>query len=456
MGFLKNLSQNLRTRKEPDLIGVSRSVYSTGLNESAICAPVNSFRRHLALLSTVMLIVSSLTWAGFSEIDQHVRATGRVVPAGNARTVQHLEGGIIMEILVSEGDEVSAGDPLFQIANTRVRTTLHEGKIQQLSLMIRRERLLAEVNADGDVSFSEELEKSQPEFVAAEQQLFSLRRKEYLEKLTGLETRRQQKQLEIEALNSRVKNMAGEINVLSRQAQIKRGLYDSGIVSEAAYLQVKGELVKLQSNRQNAQMQVPIVTSEMDEAISEFTEAQNQYASSAKSELNEVEVNLSSIKERLAALSDQVERSEIVSPIDGRVNQLFVNTVGGVSQPGAPLAEITPAREALVVEGNMSTEDRGKVWPDLKTMTHISAYDHALFGGLEGQLSYISPDTFTNADSREFYKIRVALTSDRFDDERVVRPGMTAEINILTGRISVLGALLKPLTRLRGTALREG
>ena len=456
MGSLTNIIEKLRSREDTDTLGTHRSLYSSGLNESAICAPVNSFRRHVALLSTVMLIVSALLWAGFSEIDQHVRATGRVVPAGNARTVQHLEGGIIMEILVSEGDEVSAGDPLFQIANTRVRTTLHEGRIQQLSLMIRRERLLAEVNGAWEVQFSPELESDQPEFVAAERELFSLRRKEHLERLTGLETRSQQKSLEIEALNSRVKSMAGEISVLSRQAQIKRGLFDSGIVSEAAYLQVKGELVKLQSNRKNAQMQIPIVTSEMDEASSEVLEAENQYASSAKEELNEVEVNLSGIKERLAALADQVERSEIVSPIDGRVNQLYVNTVGGVSQPGAPLAEITPAHEALVVEGNMSTEDRGKVWPELKTVTHISAYDHALFGGLAGELSYISPDTFTNADSREFYKIRVALTSDRFDDERVVRPGMTAEINILTGRISVLGALLKPLTRLRGTALREG
>ncbi len=434
----------------------THSIYTSGLNESAICAPVNSFRRHFALLSVILLMLSAMVWATFSEIDQHVRATGRVVPAGNARTVQHLEGGIVMEILVSEGDKVNAGDPLFQIANTRVRTTLLEAKLQQLSLMIRRERLLAEVNGDVDVNFSNELKKERADFVAAEKELFSLRRTEYLERLTGLETRKQQKQLEIVALQSRVKNMAGEIDVLSRQAQIKRGLFDSGIVSEAAFLQVKGELVKLQSNRQNAQMQIPIVEAEMNEASSEVLEAQSQYASSAKEELNEVEVSLSGIKERLSALSDQVQRSEIVSPIDGRVNELFVNTVGGVSQPGAPLAEITPAREALVVEGNMSTEDRGKVWPELKTMTHISAYDHALFGGLKGTLSYISPDTFTNADSREFYKIRVALDADRFDDERVVRPGMTAEINILTGRISVLGALLKPLTRLRATALREG
>jgi len=245
------------------------------------------------LLSVVGLILTSVTWAGFSEIDQHVRATGRVVPAGNARTVQHLEGGIVMKILVSEGDEVSAGDPLFHIANTRVKTTLHEGKLQQLSLMIRRERLLAEVAGNWNVSFSSDLEVAQPDFVAAEEELFTLRRDEYLERLTGLQTRKQQKEAEIAALQSRAKNMGNEISVLSRQVQIKKGLFDSGIVSEAAYLQQKGDLVRLQANRKNAQMQIPIVTAEMDEAISEVSEAQRQYASSAKEELNEVETGSS-------------------------------------------------------------------------------------------------------------------------------------------------------------------
>ncbi|MFK7856810.1 MAG: HlyD family type I secretion periplasmic adaptor subunit [Granulosicoccus sp.] len=431
-------------------------LYQSRLDDSLISSSVNSPRRHLTVLCVVMLIISFLLWAGFSEIDQHVRASGRVVPAGNARTVQHLEGGIVMEILVAEGDRVSAGEPLFQIANTRVKTTLQEGELQQLSLMIKRERLLAEVNNASSIEYSAQLEKAQPAFVAAELELFALRREEHLERLVGLKTRKEQKRLEIEALTSRIANMVAELSVLQRQVQIKNGLYKSGVMSEASYLQVKAELERLKADRANAQMQIPIISAERDEALSGISEAERTYASSAKTELNEVDVALSSIKERLAALSDEVERSEIVSPIDGRVNQLYMNTVGGVSQPGAPLAEITPAREALVVEGNMSTEDRGKVWPALKTMTHISAYDHALFGGLEGTLSYISPDTFTSSDSREFYKIRVALDSDRFDDDRVVRPGMTAEINILTGRISVLDALLKPLTRLRGAALREG
>lgn len=430
--------------------------YTTGVDETVIGQSVNSIRRHATIAFVISLIIVFVFWAALSEIDQHVRASGRVVPAGNARTVQHLEGGIVMEILVSEGAEVKAGDPLFQIANTRVRTTLQEGELQQLSLMIRKHRLLAEVNGVSSIEFPSYLESAQPDFVAAERELFSLRQEEYLERLVGLQTRQEQKHLEINALESRISNMAAEMNVLKRQVQIKEGLYRSGVLSEAAYLQVKGELVRLQADRKNAEMQIPIVTAEMDEAISEISESRRQYASSAKTELNEVEVNLSGLKERLAALSDEVERSEIVSPIDGRVNQLFVNTVGGVSQPGAPLAEITPAHETLVVEGNMSTEDRGKVWPELRTVTHIGAYDHALFGGLDGTLSYISPDTFSTTDSREYYKIRVALANDRFDEDRVVRPGMTAEINILTGRISILGALLKPLTRLRSSALREG
>lgn len=431
-------------------------LYSHRLNESALASPVNSLRRHITTLCVVLMIIAFLIWASVSEIDQHVRASGRVVPAGNSRTVQHLEGGIVMEILVKEGDEVNAGDPLFQIANTRVRTTLHEGKLQQLALMIQRERLFAEVNGEESIDFPEHLIKAQPDFVQAERALFLLRRQEHLERLTGLKTREEQKRLEIQALKSQVASLDGEIRLLARQVKIKRDLYESGVVSEASYLQLKSDLVSLESKRSNARMQVPIVSAEQSEAASQIEEAAQQYAASARSELNEVEVRLSSLKERLAALSDEVERSEIVSPIDGRVNQLYVNTVGGVSQPGASLAEITPAREALVVEGNMSTEDRGKVWPELKAMTHISAYDHALFGGLEGTLSYISPDTFSTADAREYYKIRVALNKDRFDEERVVRAGMSAEINILTGRISVLDALLKPLTRLRGAALREG
>lgn len=433
-----------------------KNIYRSRINEEAIGEPVNSINRHVTLFLVILLMTVFLAWAALSEIDQHVRAVGRVVPAGNARTVQHLEGGIVMEILVSEGDTVSAGDPLFRIANTRVRTTLQEGELQELSYQIRRERLLAEVNNTAYLEYSDYLKKAQPEFVAAEQQLFSLRREEHLEKLVGLTSKGEQKRLEIDALNSRVSNMAAEIDVMRRQVQIKKTLYDSGVLSEASYLQIKGELVRLQADRKNAEMQIPIVESERDEAVSDLAEAERQYASAAKSELNEVEVSLSGLKERIGALSDEVDRSEIVSPIDGRVNQLYVNTVGGVSQPGASLAEITPARETLVVEGNMSTADRGKVWPQLKTMTHISAYDHALYGALEGTLSYISPDTFTNSESGEFYKIRVALDADRFDDERIVRPGMTAEINILTGRISILGALLKPLTRLRGAAMREG
>jgi len=282
MGSFKAVGAMLKSAFSQSAREDTKSIYTSGLNESAICAPVNSFRRHATILSVVLLLLSATVWASVSEIDQHVRATGRVVPAGNARTVQHLEGGIVMKILVAEGDEVSAGDPLFQIANTRVRTTLHEAKLQQLSLMTKRERLLAEVGGDPNVTFSDNLTTESADFVAAEKELFSLRRKEYLERLTGLETRRQQKDLEIVALESRIKSMAGEIDVLSRQAEIKKGLYDSGIVSEAAYLKVKGELVKLQSSQRNARMQIPIVESEKKEASSELLEAQSQYASSAK------------------------------------------------------------------------------------------------------------------------------------------------------------------------------
>ena len=430
--------------------------YTAALDDLGNTNPVSSVRRHLALLSVVMMTGSFLAWAGVSEVDQHVRATGRVVPAGNARTVQHLEGGIILKILVAEGDEVKAGDPLFQIANTRVRTTLQEGKMQKLSLLVRRQRLLTEAGGEDELHYSDYLQDAQPDFVKAESELFALKRQEHMEQIKGLETRVEQKRLEVDSLHQRIDNMDNELTVLNRQVEIKKDLLQSGVISEASYLEVEGSLARLKTSLGNTRMQVPIVEAEMAEVVSEIEESRRQYTLQAKTELNEVEVNLKGLDERLAALSDEVERSQISSPIDGRVNKLFMNTVGGVSQPGAAMAEITPDREALVVEGTMSTEDRGKVWPELKTITHISAYDHAMYGGLSGSLSYISPDTFTNMESGEFYKIRVALDADRFDDERLVRPGMTAQINILTGKITVLDALLKPFTRLRSNALREG
>ncbi|MFK8083439.1 MAG: HlyD family type I secretion periplasmic adaptor subunit [Granulosicoccus sp.] len=439
---------------------MKHSKYTTKLDsyfhDELVGASLYSLRRHIVIGLVVALILSFSLWAAMSDVDQHVRATGRVVTAGNTRTVQHLEGGIVEQILVKEGKQVKAGDALFLIANTRVRTTLAESELQQSALMIKRIRLLAEVEGSNTVEFPDYLKRLQPDIVDAEAELFVLRRQEFLERLSGLDARQEQKQHEVMALESRIANVDKELGVLSRQAQIRRNLFDSGVVSEESYLQVKGELVRKQADAKSTEMQLPIAVAEKLEATSEIAEAGNEYVSIARAELNEVEIGLQSIQQRLAALSDEVERSKIVSPIDGRVNQLFVNTVGGVSQPGAPLAEITPARELLVVEGNISTKDRGKVWPELKTMTNISAYDHALYGGLEGRLSYISPDAFSGDDKSQYYKIRVELDSDRFDDVRIVRPGMTAEINILTGRISILDALLKPLTRLRGTALREG
>ena len=430
--------------------------YTAGLDDLGNANPVSSVRRHLTLLSVVIMTTSFLAWAGVSEIDQHVRATGRVVPAGNARTVQHLEGGIILKILVAEGDEVKAGEPLFQIANTRVRTTLQEGEMQKLSLLVRRQRLLTEADGEDELHYSDYLQDAQPDFVKAESELFALRRQEHMEQIKGLATRVEQKRLEVNSLHQRIDNMDTELTVLNRQVEIKKDLLESGVVSEASYLEVEGSLARLKTSLGNTRMQVPIVEAEMAEVVSEIEESRRQYTLQAKTELNDVEVNLKGLDERLAALTDEVERSQITSPINGRVNKLYMNTVGGVSQPGAAMAEITPDREALVVEGTMSTEDRGKVWPELKTITHISAYDHAMYGGLSGSLSYISPDTFTNMESDEFYKIRVALDADRFDDERLVRPGMTAQINILTGKITVLNALLKPFTRLRSNALREG
>ena len=190
---------------------------------------------------------------------------------------------------------------------------------------------------------------------------------------------------------------------------------------------------------------------------SRIEEKQQEREALLSEQLNTIDQDIRTLSKRVAAFADEVERSDIVSPISGTLNKLYINTEGGVIQAGAPVAEITPADEVLVVEGQINTIDRGKVWPSLPVMTKISAYDYTIYGGIDGQLTYISPDSFVDKQNVEHYKVRVTLNSTHMlqDPELKLQPGMTAEVSILTGKKSVLAALFKPLTNIGNRALRE-
>lgn len=407
------------------------------------------------LIALIALLLMFMLWAGFSDIDQHVTATGRIIPSGNARIVQHLEGGIVETILVKEGQAVEAGETLFLVANTRAKTQLKEGAIEQLSLRARKLRLEAELNGMETLELPADFVSNNSNLARSEMALFEANRQHFLETIKGIDERKNQKEFERTALLAQIKNIKQELEVSDRQLAIRKKLLDAGAISETLYLNNKSQSRKLITQLESAKNKVPILEAEKTELASLLEETQQKHQSEVGEQLKAAQLKIETLAERVSALQDQVLRSSINSPIDGTVNKLHIHTVGGVSQPGAPLAEIIPANETLVVEGQIATTDRGKVWPELPAVTKISAYDYTIYGGIDGELIYISPDSFVDKQNRELYKVRVALESDRLSNDHLVRPGMTAEVSILTGQISILRALLKPLINIRSQALRD-
>ncbi|MFK7733462.1 MAG: HlyD family type I secretion periplasmic adaptor subunit [Pseudomonadales bacterium] len=434
-------------------IGDARAAEPEKTNVFEVADDFWNYRPVLIALACLLLVF--FLWSALSEIDQHVTASGRIIPAGNARIVQHLEGGIVETIMVKEGQKVSVGETLFLVANTRAKTQLKEAAIEEQALQAKKLRIEAEQNDLEVLELPASLVAANPDLARREMSLFEANRQSYLETVKGIEERQNQKAFELDALQAQIGNIKQELDVSNRQLAIRKKLLDAGAISETLFLNNKSQSRKLITQLESAKNRVPILKAEKTELESLLEESRQNHHVDIAEKFNTAKLQAETLAERIAALQDRVTRSSITSPIDGTVNKLHIHTVGGVSQPGAPLAEIIPANETLVVEGQIATTDRGKVWPDLPALTKISAYDYTIYGGIDGELIYISPDSFVDKQNREHYKVRIALESDRLGDDQQVRPGMTAEVSILTGQISILGALLKPLTNIRHQALRE-
>lgn len=394
-------------------------------------------------------------WASTTEIEQHVRGAGRVVPAGKLRTIQHLEGGIIQDILVEEGQSVERGQVLFTVSNKRAQSELEEFKIAREALRIKQLRLEAELKNADRVDYDRAVEREYPGIVESERQLFHARQSEFREKMEGIKKRMQQKTLKLDEMQTNIRNLDKELAVASEQLKIKTRLRNSGAISRSQYLEAESAVKNFETRIARIQKEIPITKTELSELVSLLEETRQNWFSTVGEELNGVKVDIKKLNERIQALQDEVTRRAITSPIRGVVNKRYVNTIGGVIQPGESLAEIIPVDETLIVEGRISTDDRGKVWPGLDVVAKITAYDYSIYGGVKGKLTYISADSFIDNNNKEFYAIRVELSTNNLANDKPIFPGMTAELNILASKVSVLHVLLKPFWRTQENALRE-
>ncbi len=412
----------------------------------------------LLLLVLVGFIATAITWANKAELDEVTSGVGQVIPSREIQVVQNLEGGIVAEIFVKEGDEVDAGQILIQIDDTTAGASFRETEETYLGVLASVVRLSAEASGE-EPTFPEDLRRDRPELVARETRLYRSRRSELKSSLAILQQQTVQRVNELEELESRLISLRKGHQLSKEELDITRPLAEKGVVSRVEMLRLEREVNDLETQVEATEFTIPRVRSAIAEAEQRVKQKNSNFRSEAMRDANERRIRMAALSEGLSARRDRVVRTEVRSPVRGIIKQLHFNTIGGVVQPGQNIAEVVPIDDTLLVEAKIRPSDVAFVYPGQPAVVKLTAYDFSIYGGLDASLEQISADTIVDEQGNSFYRIRVRTGDTRLrgkDGEPLpIIPGMVAEVDIVTGKKTVLDYLLKPFRKARHKAMRE-
>ncbi|TDN98449.1 MULTISPECIES: HlyD family type I secretion periplasmic adaptor subunit [Halomonas] len=407
------------------------------------------------LYVVVLAVVALLVWASVASINEVTRGMGRVIPSSQLQRVQSFDGGVVQEILVEEGERVEAGELLMRIDPTRFLSNFRENRATAQSLQARAERLRA-LATGSPFTPSDELVDKAPEIVNQERELYQSALEKLAEEKSILQERLAQRRAELEEAKSRRDTAARELAMASQELNLTQPLLQSGAVSEVEVLRLRREVSKARGDRTQAAAQVERLQSAIEEAQAQLREVELKARNEWRTELSRTLGELAALDESSTGLQDRVRMSEIRSPVDGVIQRLNVTTLGGVVQPGQEVVEIVPTNDALLVEARIAPQDIAFLHPGQPATIKLTAYDFAIYGGLEAKLDHISPDTITDDEGNTFYLVRVRTVKNaqKHKDMEVI-PGMIAQVDIKTGKRTVMQYLLKPVLRAWGNSMGE-
>jgi adhesin transport system membrane fusion protein len=412
---------------------------------------------HLLLLVIVAFFVTALAWASWAELDEVTRGEGKVIPSSQVQVVQNLEGGIVAELLVREGAIVERGQVLVRIDDVRAASHLRESRTRHLALLGALGRLQAEVEETA-LAFAPEVLAEAPGIAQNERALYSARKEALQSELEVLRSQATQRRQELSELTTRLGQLERSYALAAEELEITEPLAASRVISKVQLLRLKRQVNDLAGELEAAHLAVPRIEAALEEADRRVEERYLGFRAEAQRELNAVQAEAAAMQEAMAAEADMVSRTEVRSPVRGTVKQLFVNTVGGVIQPGEDLIEIVPLEDNLLVEARVRPPDIAFLHPGQPAVVKVTAYDFAIYGGLNAVVEDISADTITDERGESFYRVRVRTDDGALhgaDEPLPIIPGMTTQVDILTGEKTVLDYLLKPILRARDRALRE-
>jgi len=449
---LARLRRNLAIAPATDL------KYMSYASEAILLQAPGLHRRLLWSLCAVVVVL--LVWAYYAEVDEFTRGEGRIVPSSEVQIVQNLEGGILAQRFVSEGDLVEKDQPLLQIDDTMVASSFRERSLKVAQLQAKVIRLRAESRGTG---FEEELalakEPIEAVLLQTERDLFKSRALEYGSKMAVLQQRVEQKRQELSAVRLTRASLAESHDLLQREMTVTQPLVEKGAVSHVELLRLSRQLNDLTGELGNATIAIPRLQSEYDEARKNIDSFAPSFAAEARKELNDATSELGQLQEGNEAYADRVARTEVKSPVRGTVKRILVTTIGGVIQPGMNLVEIAPIDDSLLVDAKVLPKDIAFISPGQQAMVKFTAYDFSIHGGLIAHVTQISPDTIEDKEkSIWYYQVRLKTESSVLGsaaDPLPIIPGMTVQADILTGKKTVLDYLLKPILKTKELAFRE-
>ena len=459
------MTRESESRKHCSLEGVEKRTRERyGKNDirfmDSLCAAVNAdspARSNVILYLITIVFICLLAWTSFAEIDERTQGVGRLIPSQQIQTVQNLEGGIVKDILVREGETVQQGQTLVVIDNSGAGSSFEESKTVINELKARAVRFAAEA---GIKAFSTESGGDGELFglILKEKRLYetNIRRKE--SEIGVLKQRLKQRKIELSESRLDAKILSQSLKMVNREITLTEPLYKKRLVSELEFIQLRQKALDKGHQLESAKKKAENLVSQIREAENQIKEVEDRHRGEAQEEYNKVMAEIDRLTQTQVAIEDRVDRTNVRSPVNGTVKQLLVNTVGGVVKPGQDIMEIVPYEKVLLVEAKIKPSDRAFIYPGQKAIVKITAYDYTIYGGLNGTVTHISADTITGERQEEYYLVHIKTEKNFLGTEQTMKKimvGMTAHAEIITGKRTIMHYLLKPILRAKANALRE-
>lgn len=416
------------------------------------------WRDHVLLFSIAGLMLIFIVWASFATVQEVARGQGKVIPSSQVQVIQNLEGGIIDEFLVKEGDTVQEGQVILKMRNVQAQSDFAATNQKYMGLLAATIRLQAEADGKDSLTFPKEVMDQAPDSVNAEQDVFLSHRKQIAGQLDIINQQMAQKRGELDELNRRIADTQNVLKLAEDEHGMVAPMVAKGAANKMELLQLDRQIASQKADLNSMRSALPrtqAAVREMQGRLADLTASQR---ADAQKELAEKTIELNTIKQTLAAYQDRSERTEIKSPVHGRVQDIKIKTVGGVVRPGDPIMDIVPLEDKLVVEARVRPADIAFIYPGEKALVRITAYDFSIFGGLPGKVISISPDSFTTEKGESYYKVTVETDKTEIESrgkDYSIIPGMQANVDIMTGKKTVMTYLLKPFIKASQTAFTE-